>query len=1420
MCENRSTTVAATATSHTCTTTHDIHRSMAWAEYFETGGPVVTVHDSTKPPKRARRSVPLANLESITASKVHSLAFTADSTHLLIQCGPPDWVLLCVGWERSKLVAVAKQVVPNGTWLQGTSGHPEDPAVVLAAGDGCLRMWRIVDDIMKPLVVNLKSEPKHYTAHAWLPGDMIVFGTASGSVLIFEGTEFKKALEPPASHADAAIGSIVPFSKGFVVGADGGRVRIYEKSDDARMYYKLTAEFSVAGDSSSVLHVATSSSDSNLIVVLSSGQVYEFKLANYELYKSDDIVFRPLITNFHARGAEGDASVISVAACIRKPMFVTTGADNTVRLWNYSQYLGPASNLPPDTVPTLELVKRFRETPMATALHPSGLLVVVGFESTLQLMNILMDDIKPIKDFAMRGVTSVAFSHGGQFFAAANSATLSIMETYTGSVLRTLRGHSDRISSLAWSADDRTLVSSGRDGIIYRWDVASGKPRATVDMSARAATSLSMCGQAGAQVWALTETTRRRGGGHAQRLQLLNLQGPQSSGNATSGTGTSQKIKALGLSVEDAEIWGCDVPSTLSSVVAVPSGRALVTCAASGAMPAAMQVYSPPPASGALLDQPKRPAFDAASSVARSAAEHGGAELAKPVPAVELGPPHQALVAHSASITCATLTWDEGLLITGCADGTVMLHFLLPAEVVEQALDARTAVEMALSGTGDNTVALSGPGALAPAPGAGLPFAEETLVTTAALEGSRLRKVKLESTVGDLKLQNEYNIAYKQMAQEEKMKGVESKFQAELQVERDRHESLVDEKRAMQVKFESQIGSMEHQHQRELADIDESYKEKIDTEISRYNKLATQRVEQESEWEADLVALHARQEEAVAVLRREYEAAIEAEEDTQTRLNVERAELRAGITAKTDALEDDADAEMDRLRVMYESRLAGEKKTALMLMADNSALKEKYEKLEEKKVALRHRVADMAAREKELFDHITSLQKDVTGHKKEIREREETLNEKDSRIYDLRRKNQELEKFKFVLNYKIQELKRQILPRKREISDMRDQMKEMELELLQYHKSNAALLLMISELKLKRNGAQGDLDKVEAALAAREDSLRTVRTDLLAVKQAATDIAALQARVTALYHKYVHGDPTAVLATQTEDAADMQRDIGRQRAYLEKNVDSLKRKLAKDTALFRKDRQRLMRENTMLTKEINDLRRQIHFIAVGNKSAEAQLDAELGLAKTGRQLAGLTRTAARKGVFGDGLDSADRATRTMKSKVAAAEASKAAAAASAAAAAPPPSPAPGATRPSSVTSARRLRSAGAAGMGGLSSTGPLASLGTEQQRQLETDLAHASDDLAALRERVLALREAVAADPELGAHISMPAADDDARALETALLQCSVDALKQAATEAAGTWGQTSASLSKSAGPARLPMLSRAGSSTAAGWGK
>lgn len=60
----------------------------------------------------------------------------------------------------------------------------------------------------------------------------------------------------------------------------------------------------------------------------------------------------------------------------------------------------------------------------------------------------------------------------------------------------------------------------------------------------------------------------------------------------------------------------------------------------------------------------------------------------------------------------------------------------------------------------------------------------------------------------------------------------------------------------------------------------------------------------------------------------------------------------------------------------------------------------------------------------------------------------------EKRIYDLKKKNQELEKFKFVLDYKIKELKKQIEPRENEIKVMKEQIQEVRSHLLHHALSN------------------------------------------------------------------------------------------------------------------------------------------------------------------------------------------------------------------------------------------------------------------------------------------------------------------------------------------------------------------------------
>ena len=69
------------------------------------------------------------------------------------------------------------------------------------------------------------------------------------------------------------------------------------------------------------------------------------------------------------------------------------------------------------------------------------------------------------------------------------------------------------------------------------------------------------------------------------------------------------------------------------------------------------------------------------------------------------------------------------------------------------------------------------------------------------------------------------------------------------------------------------------------------------------------------------------------------------------------------------------------------------------------------------------------------------------------------------RIYDLKSKTQELEKFKFVLDYKIKELRKQIEPKEREIKMKNKEIEDMEGELGQISLQNHLLGLNIKTMR-------------------------------------------------------------------------------------------------------------------------------------------------------------------------------------------------------------------------------------------------------------------------------------------------------------------------------------------------------------------
>ena len=140
---------------------------------------------------------------------------------------------------------------------------------------------------------------------------------------------------------------------------------------------------------------------------------------------------------------------------------VTCGLDKSVRVWNYQEC-------------TLDLMRFFAEEPYSVAFHPSGLHILVGFIDKLRLMNLLIEDIRPFKEFPIKACREVQFSNGGQYFAAVNGSTIQIFATHTGENIGNCRGHNGKVRSVHWTPDDSGLISAGIDGAVYEWELKDG----------------------------------------------------------------------------------------------------------------------------------------------------------------------------------------------------------------------------------------------------------------------------------------------------------------------------------------------------------------------------------------------------------------------------------------------------------------------------------------------------------------------------------------------------------------------------------------------------------------------------------------------------------------------------------------------------------------------------------------------------------------------------------------------------------------------------------------------------------------------------------------------------------------------------------------------------------------------------------
>ncbi|CAK0790838.1 unnamed protein product, partial [Prorocentrum cordatum] len=817
--------------------------------------------------------------------------------------------------------------------------------------------------------------------------------------------------------------------------------------------------------------------------------------------------FEPVLTTFHT------GAILGMDVCTRKPLVVTCGVDKSVRVWNYIEK-------------TCDLCKFFNEEAYSVAFHPSGFHLIIGFQDKLRLMNLLMEDMRTYRDIPIKACKECRFSNGGQLFAAVSSTsaahpTIQVYKTYTCELVETLRGHNNKVRSIAWTADDSTIVSTGVDGAVYEYNLLTEGRRSPNDFVLKGTTFSCV----------IVHTD------------------PSTGSNTMYCVGSDKTLKEVSGGVCHNSV---ESQQTLGQIVLANSAKALFAAVAQPDQQAPVRCYKFP-----------------------------------------LDGNYVEYACHSAQCNRIRITFDDYYLFTCSDDGCL---FIFDVRKKDRVVSKR-----------EKDSALS--------------WADEILVTRTHLDEKQAQLQELARQVEELSNQIDFQLRHRESYHKEEMSELEEKYTQEIDQERTKHELLREEKNDAEMEAEENIKSLMELHAKQTQDLEGSFQQQMMLKVAEYQELQTRREKAHREWErqhAELMDKHARQ---VADMQRDF-GEKQAQDKAAIQRIMEEKKLAERVHEETmRQLEQDTDREIEELKDEKEARLQAEQADKVRLRGQSGISKRHHEELkrqmQKKEEELRHHMEE--ARKKQ--EAIDKLKKSGKENLNEIRERDKMIEHKEEKIYELKKQNQDLEKFKFVLDYKIKELKAQIDPKNDSIAEMKRQIQAMDADLEDYHRKNKQLQLSIEQLHVKQRTLQEEVVSQRKKMTDCQTIIKRFKNDLHECVQFIQEPKQLKESVMGLHKKYM---PNGIKKQELD--GDIQREYNRQREYLEKSVESFKRKLIKDSDVHRQDNTRILQENVALIKEINELRKEIDFLKW--KRQQQKLNVNSAKAKGGGTAAKSLKDAA------------------------------------------------------------------------------------------------------------------------------------------------------------------------------------------------
>lgn len=371
----------------------------------------------------------------------------------------------------------------------------------------------------------------------------------------------------------------------------------------------------------------------------------------------------------------------------------------------------------------------------------------------------------------------------------------------------------------------------------------------------------------------------------------------------------------------------------------------------------------------------------------------------------------------------------------------------------------------------------------------------------------------LEHRIAEQHSEFQYQIQQIEISQLEKMNKMHDSYSIQIK-------DLNQTKSQMEISHMEQINILtvsiaesKDTHFKDLHDIECKFNEKIICEFDKSVNMKSKMDVMREDYEKLLRKSAGYLEETVEGLEGEFKVKLHESQDLIRQLMKEIECKKSEFVQYCNQLSVENDRRIVQMKIVFEKKLKDENELMQKWRADAGVLNKKLSTVSLTCNNLEKEMAVLQGEHAKNKQTIRQLDQDVEELRREVKERNQALLDKQVRFDELLGKNHELEKYREILIKKNNALRAQIEPREHDVQEKKHQIIDMENELENLEENNVRLQLKTAQLKEKCQATEIELKRERDKYTATQALVSKICRDIHYVSRCVQDIAKLKREI-------------------------------------------------------------------------------------------------------------------------------------------------------------------------------------------------------------------------------------------------------------------------------------------------------------------